>query len=92
MIEQIAPVVLNGRVLSNERAVLDCGCACYVGIRLRTQEPATVNMRCSDDHAVLMTRLLLLLRESTVEPQVGRALVEVADELLEAAAGMEAPR
>lgn len=88
MIEHISPVVVNGRVLSQERAVLDCGCACYVGIRLRTQEPATVNRRCSDEHELMMTRLLLLLRESTVEPQ-DRPLIEVVDNLLEAAEKMQ---
>lgn len=71
-------------VLANQRAVLDCGCACYCGLRLGTTDPATLTVPCSDEHRRLAAHFNLLLKESLVAP-TERLLVDVADELLEQA-------
>ena len=91
MIESIATVIVGGKVVSNERAVLDCGCACYVGYRFDTPKPevASAGVPCSLEHKLLMRRHNLLVKESTVAPQHGRLAIEVVDELLATAAGME---
>jgi hypothetical protein len=64
-----------------ERAYLDCGCSCWVGLRFDSLEPVSLAEACGTDHDALIQHFNLLLRESLVEPQV-RELVDVADDLL----------
>jgi hypothetical protein len=68
-------------MLVQTRARLDCGCCCFVGIRLDTNEVASATGACSVAHEQLVTHFNPLLRESPAEPDA-RPLVEVCDELL----------
>lgn len=72
-------------VLANQRAVLECGCACYCGLQLGTLESTVLTVPCSDEHRQLTAHFNLLLKESLVEPTT-RLLIDVADELLAQAA------
>lgn len=72
-------------ILSNERAVLDCGCMAIVGYRLDNGESAMAAIACSPEHHELIERYYRLLVTSLDAP-TDRPLVEVCDELLAAAA------
>lgn len=72
-------------VMTDSRAVLGCGCAGYVGIRMDKGELVTVLRPCTPRHDGLMQRVQDALIASTRNP-TGRPLVEVVDELLTATA------
>lgn len=88
--ERVAPTLILAPdtppvpVIVSERAFLDCGCQALIGLRVDRLPPeeTTVAYACDEDHAPLTAHFCLLLRESTVEPQVGRLLADVCDELL----------
>lgn len=90
MVEAFTARVLTapGRptLVVNQRAYLECGCQCLVGVRIdrRPPELCTLAGHCSEEHRQLTAHFVLLFRESLVEPRPDR-IVDVADELLEQA-------
>lgn len=74
-------------VLGKERAVIDCGCCCWVGIRTDNTEAASVAFACSTEHLPQMELFQQKIKDtlSLIEEGYddgGRELVVVAEELL----------
>jgi hypothetical protein len=67
-----------------ERALLECGCHVWVGMRVDLRELATAVFSCSPEHLDLIHHFNMLLQESTVEPE-DEELVVVCERLLEEA-------
>lgn len=91
MIERKRDIFLGEPTLVTEGyARLDCDCRVYVGVRVDTQEAATMNKACSKEHDSLMddfnAALLGTLPNDSTEP-----LIEVCDDLLTKVAQDGAP-
>jgi hypothetical protein len=86
MIEQFFPLVIPGppATVTTERAILECGCAAYVGQRMDNGEGAVIATPCSAEHRPLMAHFTLLYRESLVEP-IAAPASEIAERLLDEA-------
>jgi hypothetical protein len=67
--------------VANERAVMPCGCAVYIGLRMDTHEPTLGATACSDAHKGKVHAFLAAYHESLDAPS-DRPAVEVADEIL----------
>ena len=65
-----------------ERALIECGCHVWVGMRMDNREVATLTVPCSPGHSELMHHFNMLLAESTIEP-TDDPLVVVCERLLE---------
>lgn len=68
-------------LLGRYRAMLGCGCGCYVGLRVDNHETATATVACSVAHEPMMQRFDANLIASLAEPQ-DRLLIDVVAELL----------
>lgn len=68
-------------VRANERAIVGCGCAAYVGVRLDNGEPFLGALACRPEHEGKVGQFLAAYHESLDRPQA-RPAVEVADEIL----------
>jgi hypothetical protein len=68
-------------VRANERAIVECGCAAYVGVRLDTGDPTLGATACSHEHREKVHAFLAAYHESLDDPS-DRPAVEVADEIL----------
>ena len=75
-------------VVTNSRALLDCGCSVWVGARLDDGDTCTVAEPCSDEHQRLVRRFNDLLGWSVADGGTDRDLLDVIDEIL-AEAGQE---
>jgi hypothetical protein len=68
-------------VRANERAIVPCGCAAYVGVRLDNGEMFLGATACSAEHEPKVGQFLAAYHESLDNP-TDRLAVEVADEIL----------
>lgn len=84
----IAKILVPGgpgpRILTKERAVLDCGCNVVVGLRMDNHEVASSSCACEAKHDALVSDFNERLRASLADPQA-RPLVDVCAELLDEA-------
>jgi hypothetical protein len=68
-------------MIAKERAIMPCGCAAYVGLRMDTHDPTLGATACCHEHRGKVHAFLAAYHESLERPS-DRDAVEVADELL----------
>lgn len=90
VIEKFLPRILQGGskddpvVLTDTRAVLECGCAGWVGFRTDKAELVAVLRPCTPKHDRRMQIVQSALIDSLGTAPSDRPLIEIVDELLSA--------